>query len=173
MKRAMISQPMNGRTDREVASDRARASEVLGRLGYEVADTLYKDFGAGGRGDNVALLYLARSIGDMAGCDAVYFCRGWSGARGCCVEHSAAKLYGLDIIYEDEPEPARAFSVVDASTGVEADTDQISKYEDWAESLLRSGVEAFAVDQNGDLLLVDGYGSYAVAPRGRFEAVAR
>ena len=30
-----------------------------------------------------------------------YFCKGWENARGCKIEHEAAKAYGLEIIYEE------------------------------------------------------------------------
>lgn len=37
----------------------------------------------------------------MAGkTEAAYFCKGWEKARGCRIEHEAAKAYGLEIIYE-------------------------------------------------------------------------
>ena len=30
------------------------------------------------------------------------FCKGWENARGCRIEHEAAKAYGLEIIYEGD-----------------------------------------------------------------------
>ena len=38
----------------------------------------------------------------MSKCDAVLFCQGWENARGCCIEHEAAKKYGVLILYEED-----------------------------------------------------------------------
>lgn len=56
MHKAMLSQPMGGKTQEEIVETRERAA---------------------------------------------YFCRGWEQARGCRIEHEAAKSYGLEIIYEE------------------------------------------------------------------------
>lgn len=40
----------------------------------------------------------------MSKCNAAYFCTGWENARGCRIEHAAAKAYGLQILYEDLPQ---------------------------------------------------------------------
>lgn len=102
--KAMLSQPMEGKTDEEIAKNRGFAEHWLDALGYEVVDTLF-DFDAEYLSmelvENEPLYYLAKSIEAMSKCDAVYFCEGWENARGCRIEHEAAKAYGLDIIYEE------------------------------------------------------------------------
>jgi hypothetical protein len=50
---------------------------------------------------NVPLRFMAKSLESMSLCHAVYFCKGWEDARGCRIEHEAARAYGLDIIYEE------------------------------------------------------------------------
>jgi hypothetical protein len=48
------------------------------------------------------LMYLGNSLIRMSMCDAVYFCDGWENARGCRIEHQAAKHYDLKLLYESE-----------------------------------------------------------------------
>ena len=54
--------------------------------------------------EQIPLCFLAKSLECMSACHAVYFCRGWENARGCRIEHEAAKAYGLTIIYEEPKE---------------------------------------------------------------------
>lgn len=108
MKKAMLSQPMGGKTNAEIVSARDRAIRVLREKGYEVVNTLFTDEWyrkekMEERGVvQIPLCFLAKSIEKMSLCHATYFCKGWENARGCRIEHEAAKAYGLDIIYEEE-----------------------------------------------------------------------
>lgn len=105
MKKAMISQPMAGKTDAEIARVRAEATIYLKGRGYEVVDTLFTDEWYSSeqmeqRGVvNIPLCFLAKSLKKMTECDAVYFAKGWECARGCRVEHDVAKEYGLTVLY--------------------------------------------------------------------------
>ena len=107
MKKAMLSQPMAGKTDEEIIETRNRAIEVLNREGYEIVNTLFTDEwysndAMKARGVvQIPLCFLAKSLENMSLCHAAYFCKGWENARGCRIEHDAAKAYGLKIIYED------------------------------------------------------------------------
>lgn len=103
-KRAMISQPMAGKTDEEIFEERDRVAAKLRGIGYEVADTVFnfsdeqlKSLGV----KNAALYYLASSIQAMSRCDCMYFAKGWENARGCRIEHEAAIAYGMEVLYED------------------------------------------------------------------------
>lgn len=108
MKKAMISQPMGGKTEDEIVETREKAISALEENGYEVVNTLFtdewyrheekKEPGIVQR----SLFFLAKSLEKMSLCHAAYFCKGWEQARGCRIEHEAAKAYGLDIIYEEE-----------------------------------------------------------------------
>lgn len=108
MKRAMISQPMAGKTNDEIVEARDKAIKTLEELGYAVVNTLYTDDwyseeDVKARGVvNIPLCYLTRSLENMAKCHIVYFCKGWDKARGCNIEHDVAKAYGLEIIYEGD-----------------------------------------------------------------------
>lgn len=106
-KRAMISQPMAGKTDEEIIEDRERAVAALTAKGYEVVNTYfsdkwYSDDAMEERGVvQVPLCYLAKSLENMSLCHTAYFCKGWEDARGCRIEHDAAVAYGLEVLYED------------------------------------------------------------------------
>jgi hypothetical protein len=106
MKKAMLSQPMNGKSDAEIAEMRNRAIQVLEEKGFEVINTLFTDEWYSSekmkeRGVvQIPLCFLAKSLENMSLCHAAYFCEGWENARGCKIEHEAAVAYGLEIIYE-------------------------------------------------------------------------
>ncbi len=106
MKKAMLSQPMGGRTEKEIAETRERAIKKLEELGYEVVNTWFTDEWYSHENMKkrevvqIPLCFLAKSLENMSLCHAVYFCKGWENARGCKIEHEAAVEYGLDIIYE-------------------------------------------------------------------------
>lgn len=51
--------------------------------------------------ENKAIMYMANSFARMAISDTIYFCGDWENARGCRLEHQAAKDYGLKIMYEN------------------------------------------------------------------------
>lgn len=107
MKKAMISQPMAGKTDQEIVDARERAISILKEKGYEVVNTLFTDEwyskeSMKNRGVvQIPLCFLAKSIENMSKCHAAYFCKGWDTARGCKIEHDVAKAYGLEILYEN------------------------------------------------------------------------
>jgi hypothetical protein len=105
--KAMLSQPMAGKTNEEIIATRERAIAVLKERGYEIINTLFTDEwysqeAMKKRGvENIPLCFLAKSLENMSLCHAAYFCKGWENARGCKIEHEVAKAYGMTIIYED------------------------------------------------------------------------
>ena len=106
-KKAMLSQPMAGKTNEEITTTRERAIAALEARGYEIVNTLFTDEwyskeSMEKRGVvNIPLCFMAKSLENMSLCHAAYFCKGWERARGCRIEHEAAKAYGLEIIYEE------------------------------------------------------------------------
>ena len=106
-RKAMLSQPMAGKSDEEIAATREKAVAALEAKGYTVINTLFTDEwyskdSMEKRGvAQIPLCFLAKSLENMSLCHAAYFCKGWENARGCRIEHEAAKAYGLDIIYEE------------------------------------------------------------------------
>lgn len=99
MLKAMISQPMAGETDEQIAATRERATAKLESMGHEVVNTLLTEEAVDEV--QVPLRFLAKSLESMSTCHAVYFCKGWEKARGCRIEHDAAVAYGLEVLYED------------------------------------------------------------------------
>ena len=106
MKKAMLSQPMAGKTDEEIVATRERAVKALEAKGYEIVNTLFTDEWYGKEAMEkrgvvqIPLCFLAKSLENMSLCHAAYFCKGWENACGCRIEHDAAVVYGLDVIYE-------------------------------------------------------------------------
>lgn len=107
MLKAMLSQPMVDKTHEEIVETSERAIHALQERGYEIVNTLFTDEWYGkeameARGVvQIPLCFLAKSLENMSLCHAAYFCKGWEQARGCRIEHEAAKAYGLKIIYEE------------------------------------------------------------------------
>ena len=105
--KAMFSQPMAGKTNEEITATREKAIKVLEEKGYQIVNTLFtdewynKDKMAERGVVNIPLCFMAKSLENMSLCHAAYFCKGWENARGCRIEHAAAKAYGLRIIYEE------------------------------------------------------------------------
>ncbi len=105
--KAMLSQPMAGKTDEEIKATREKAITSLKEKGYDIVNTLFTDewYSSGAMKERgviqIPLCFLAKSLTNMSLCHAVYFCKGWENARGCKIEHDAAVAYGLEIIYEE------------------------------------------------------------------------
>lgn len=108
MKKAMLSQPMAGKTEKEIVETRERAIAALKERGYEIVNTLFTDEWYSNEAMKergvvqIPLCFLAKSLENMSLCHAVYFCAGWENARGCRIEHETAMAYGLEVLYEEE-----------------------------------------------------------------------
>ena len=107
MKKAMLSHPMAGKSEEEIIATLDKAIKALKEKGFEIVNTLftyewYSKEKMEERGVvQIPLCFLAKSLENMSLCHAAYFCKGWENARGCKIEHEAAKAYGLEIIYEE------------------------------------------------------------------------
>lgn len=107
IKKAMLSQPMNGKTDAEIVETRERAIRFLESKGFEVVNTLFTDdwYSSEAMKERgvvqIPLYFLAKSLENMSLCHTAYFCEGWEKARGCKIEHDVAVAYGLEILYEN------------------------------------------------------------------------
>ena len=101
MKKAMISQPMNGLSDKEIEKVKLEATKELSAMGFETINTFFSGSKKCEWADsqkNIPVAYLALSIAKMSEADAVYFCKGWSKARGCKIERQIAESYGYEIL---------------------------------------------------------------------------
>lgn len=92
----MISQPMRGRSNKEILEERQSVIDYLQTRGHEVINTV---FDIDDISEYVSLRYLSKSIEAMSQVEAVIFMPGWENARGCRIEHQAAKEYGKFIKY--------------------------------------------------------------------------
>lgn len=106
-KKAMLSQPMAGKTEEEIVTTREHAIDVLTEKGFKIVNTLFTDKWYSQKSMKrrgvvqIPLCFLAKSLENMSKCHTVYFCKGWENARGCRIEHAAALAYGVEIIYEE------------------------------------------------------------------------
>lgn len=88
-----ISQPMNGKETEEIEWERDELVKELKKcLGEDIKilDTIFH-FAE----DVPSLVYLGRSIEVLTQADLAVFMDGWENARGCRIEHQAAKNYGI------------------------------------------------------------------------------
>ena len=103
MKKVFISQPMRGKTDDEILSERTKAIACVKEYVHEmynddieIIDTFFKDFN-GNR-----LQFLGKSISEgLALCDIAVFIGEWDEFDGCLCENFIAGIYGVDILYSN------------------------------------------------------------------------
>ena len=97
MKKLFISQPMKGKTDEEILTERRKAIRSAERqLGepIEVIDSFFQSAPA----DAKPLWFLGKSLELLSGADIAYFAKGWQEARGCRIENTCAIEYGIPVI---------------------------------------------------------------------------
>lgn len=70
-----------------------------------------------------------------------------------------------------EEMPNFSFRVIDNKTGKEADVYNIALKEDWAKGLIYCDMEGFAIEEEGNLILLDECGNVAYCPSGRFTVI--
>lgn len=97
MKKLFISQPMRGKSDEEILTEREKvikaAQELVGEP-VEVIDSFFQNAPADAR----PLWFLGKSLELLSTADVAYFAEGWQDARGCRIEHECAVEYGIDRI---------------------------------------------------------------------------
>lgn len=94
MKKLFISQPMGGKTDEEILTERevaVKAAEELLEEPVEVIDSFFQSAPVGAK----PLWFLGKSLELLSGADIAYFAKGWQKARGCKIEHECAVEYGI------------------------------------------------------------------------------
>ena len=92
----MISQPMRGKTNEQIKTERAEIVKQLEAEGHEVLDTV---FDITPKGTNEAIYFLSKSIEFLGQADGIVFMPGWNTTRGCIIEHQVATSYGKFIKY--------------------------------------------------------------------------
>lgn len=99
MKKLFISQPMNGKSEKEILETREKAIRSAERqIGeeVEVIDSYFEDYNP--ENGCVPLKYLAKSLELLSDADVAYFAKGWEEARGCKIENTCAIEYGIEVI---------------------------------------------------------------------------
>lgn len=103
MLQVFISQPMNGKTDKEIKEERLRIVSMISQTvsePFEIIDSFFESAPIGAK----PLWFLGKSIELLSSADLVYFAKGWENARGCRIEHECAVEYMLYRIEELEKE---------------------------------------------------------------------
>lgn len=97
MAKLFISQPMKGKTDEQIKTEREQAiqeaEKVLGES-VEIIDSFFENAPAEAK----PLWFLGKSLELLANADIAYFAKGWENARGCKIEHDSAIAYGIKCI---------------------------------------------------------------------------
>ena len=97
MKKLFISQPMKDKTDDEILVERRNAIQAAKdslKDEMEVIDSFFQ----GAPADAKPLWYLGESLKLLSTADVAYFAPGWEKARGCKIENTCAKEYGIPTI---------------------------------------------------------------------------
>lgn len=92
-----ISQPMKGRDREEIWKERAEAILALKEKygeGVEIIDSFVKDFPK----DANAAWFLGKSIQLLSAADGALFLGDWYEARGCRIERTVCRDYGIEIV---------------------------------------------------------------------------
>lgn len=96
MKKLFISQPMKGKTDKEILEERKNIIEVARqKFGeVEVLDTFFQN----APHEAKPLWFLAKSLEFLSTADVAVFAKDWEKYRGCRIENTCAKEYGIEVI---------------------------------------------------------------------------
>lgn len=97
MKKLFISQPMKGKSDKEIVTVRKEAIQHARELLGEEVEVI-GSFLKGAPAEARPLWHLGESLKLLAGADVAYFAKGWEAARGCRIEHECAIEYGITTI---------------------------------------------------------------------------
>lgn len=92
-----ISQPMNGKTYRQILADREEIIDKLHTLwvdtDIEVLNTVYEDIS-----EHNSIWYLGLAIQALSNANVAVFSHGWQSARGCQIEYKCAAEYEIPIL---------------------------------------------------------------------------
>lgn len=98
--RVFISQPMKDKTDEQILAERERAVANIKKQhkteDVEIIDSFFKDAPHDAR----PLWFLGKSLELLSIADVAYFIGEWRNYRGCKIENTCAKEYGIDVIEE-------------------------------------------------------------------------
>lgn len=98
MKKVFISQPMKDKTNEEIKSERNKIiTELKERFGeIEIIDSFFENAPHDAR----PLWFLGKSLELLSQADIAVFAKDWEKYRGCRIENTCAKEYGISNIVE-------------------------------------------------------------------------
>lgn len=99
MLQVFISQPMSGKTDKEIKEERLRIVSKISETvtePFEIIDSFFES----APHEAKPLWFLGKSIELLSKADLAYFSKGWENARGCRIEHDCAVAYLIETIVE-------------------------------------------------------------------------
>lgn len=97
--KVFISQPMRDKTDEQIKEERAKAvSRIKEKYNQdvEIIDSFFENAPHNAK----PLWFLGKSLELLANADIAYFCKDWEKYRGCKIEHTCAKEYGIKLMEE-------------------------------------------------------------------------
>lgn len=97
MKKLYVSQPMKGKTDKQILEINHEAL-VLAVIKHKEEMMLIDSFFQGAPHDAKPLWFLGKALELLSTADIAYFAPGWEEARECRIEHECAKEYGIQIM---------------------------------------------------------------------------
>lgn len=100
MKKLFISQPMRGKTDKEILAVREKAIKSAEKQVGEPVEVI-DSFFQSAPGNTKPLWYSGESLKLLSQADVAFFAKGWNEARGCKIENTCAIEYGIKVIVED------------------------------------------------------------------------
>lgn len=99
--KVFISQPMRDKTDEQIKEERAKAvSRIKEKYNEDVE--IIDSFVENAPHNAKPLWFLGKSLELLANADIAYFCKDWEKYRGCKIEHTCAKEYGIKLMESEE-----------------------------------------------------------------------
>ena len=113
-KNIFISQPMSGKSEKEILATRQKEIDEIYQLAKKdgdvqiniidsyIDDATRKYFEEHITNDiNWDIYWLSQSLERLAMADMIWLCDGWEYSKGCNIELECAIQYGLDIVYPE------------------------------------------------------------------------
>lgn len=96
MKKVFISQPMKDKTNEDIKEERKKITDYLKEKygDIEILDSFFE----GAPHDAKPLWFLGKSLEILSQADIAVFARGWENYRGCKIENTCAKEYGIQTV---------------------------------------------------------------------------
>ena len=98
MIKVFLSQPMNGKTDEDIAIERNIAIKEIRNMHKDEKVWILDTFISEAYDEkHPGLKYLAESIRMLDEADEIWMLPGWENARGCRIERACAEAYGIPV----------------------------------------------------------------------------